>query len=73
MKYVEIHVPNKSYDGYYGGVKFSKGVGVFTDIELAKDLASRYGYELVEVKSEEKAVEVKEKSVPKKRTKKASE
>lgn len=75
MAKVEMHVPNKSYEGYYGGVKFVKGVGVFEDVELAKELASRYGYEIVEVgvEKKEKAEVVKEvaeevKPAPKKRT-----
>jgi hypothetical protein len=76
---VEMHVPNKSYEGYYGGVRFSKGVGVFTDEKKARELAERYGYEIVEiakeVKEEVKAEEVKEvaveKPAPKKRTRKA--
>lgn len=44
-----MHVPNKSYNGYYGGVQFIKGVGVFTDVANAKELAGRYGYDIVEV------------------------
>lgn len=70
---VEMHVPNKSYDGYYGGVKFTNGVGVFTDVAVAKDLAKRYGYELVEIKEEKEVKDVKEvaeKPAPKKRTRK---
>ncbi|MCY8256455.1 hypothetical protein ACM5ME_17895 [Bacillus subtilis] len=73
---VEMHVPNKQYDGYYGGVRFHKGVGVFKDVELAKELAGRYGYEIVEIEEEKvevKAEEVKEeaeKPAPKKRTRK---
>lgn len=76
MAKVEIHVPNKSYDGIYGGVRFAKGVGIFEDVEKAKVLAERYGYELVTV-GEEKQVEVVEveaekveKPAPKKRTRK---
>jgi hypothetical protein len=80
-KMVEMHVPNKSYDGYYGGVKFNKGVGIFTDVKLAYELAERYGYKIVEIKDdkeEEKAVKVEdvkedkveEKPAPKKRTRK---
>ncbi|MGD2330684.1 hypothetical protein ACP8H5_21070 [Bacillus subtilis] len=76
MAKVEMHVPNKQYDGYYGGVRFHKGVGVFEDVELAKELAGRYGYEIVEIKEENAEVEVEEvkeeaeKPVPKKRTRK---
>lgn len=55
-----MHVPNKSYDGIYGGVRFHNGVGVFTDVEKAKELASRYGYEIVEIKSEKEEVKVEE-------------
>lgn len=55
-----MHVPNKAYNGYYGGVKFEKGVGVFTDVEVAKELANRYGYEIVEIGEEIKAEEIKE-------------
>ncbi|MDA1509578.1 hypothetical protein ORN01_24975 [Bacillus cereus] len=77
MKKVEMHVPNKSYEGYYGGVKFTKGVGVFEDVALAKDLAERYGYEIVEIKEGkevEKAVEVAEETPAKpKRTRKKAE
>lgn len=42
-----MHVPNKSYNGYIGEVRFERGVGVFTDIELAKKIAGEFGYELV--------------------------
>lgn len=77
MAKVELHVPNKSYDGIYGGVRFSKGVGVFTDVEKAKELANRYGYEVIEIEKEVKAEEVKEvaekKPAPKKRTRKKAE
>lgn len=77
-----MHVPNKSYEGYYGGAKFVKGVGVFTDIEKAKELADRYGYELVEIKDHADSKvdvkvdtkdEVKVKPEPKKRTRKKAE
>jgi hypothetical protein len=71
---VEMHVPNKGYDGYYGGVRFSKGVGTFEDVELAKKLAKRYGYEIVEIKNEEvKEEKAEEKPAPKKRTRKKAE
>lgn len=76
MKKVEMHVPNKSYDGYYGGVKFEKGVGVFTDIEMAEDLAGRYNYELVYITDEPEVQEeeVKEvKEAPKKRSRKKAD
>lgn len=77
MEKVEIHVPNKSYDGYFGGVRFHKGVGVFTDIELAKDLATRFQFELVEVAGEgkeaEKIVEAVEPEAKPKRTRKKAE
>lgn len=59
-----MHVPNKSYDGYYGGVKFDKGVGVFEDVELAKDLAGRYGYKLVEIKEDSDIEEVVKEEKP---------
>ncbi|MHC5291071.1 hypothetical protein CHCC14819_0438 [Bacillus licheniformis] len=79
MAKVEMHVPNKSYDGYYGGVKFSKGVGIFEDVEMAKELAGRYGYEIVEIKEDKPKPAAKEvaedaeekKPAPKKRTRKA--
>jgi hypothetical protein len=77
MKKVEMHVPNKSYNGFYGGVAFSNGVGIFTDIAVAEDLANRYGYEIVPVGEEvkvaaaEEVKEVAEKPAPKKRTRKA--
>ncbi|MFR7272450.1 hypothetical protein ACLVL5_06100 [Streptococcus pneumoniae] len=76
---IEMHVPNKSYDGYYGGVRFHKGVGVFEDESMAEDLAKRYSYELVKVDGETEAeveadveVEAKdvEKPAPKKKTRK---
>jgi hypothetical protein len=76
MAKVEMHVPNKSYDGYYGGVKFSKGVGTFEDVKKAKDLAKRYGYDIVEIEKAEVKEEVKEekpKATPKKRTRKKAE
>lgn len=49
---IEVHVPNKSYEGYYGGVRFQKGVGIFEDEVLGKDLAERYQYEIIEIKKE---------------------
>lgn len=73
MEKVEMHVPNKSYDGYYGGVKFTNGVGVFTEVEVAKDLAKRYGYTIVEIKDEEAIEEVKPKAKRKPRAKKVAE
>lgn len=60
---IEMHVPNKSYDGYYGGVRFHKGVGVFEDEKLAKELAKRYSYELVKVDGETEAAVVVEEEV----------
>jgi hypothetical protein len=70
---IEMHVPNKQYDGYYGGVRFHKGVGIFEDVEKAKELAKRYGFEIVSPEGE-KEVEVKaevaEKPAPKKRVRK---
>lgn len=73
-----MHVPNKSYDGIYGGVRFTKGVGVFTNVEKAKELSKRYGYEIVEIKDKEEVKkeevkEVAEKPAPKKRTRKKAE
>ncbi|MDF3555504.1 hypothetical protein LAV92_27950 [Bacillus cereus] len=77
MAKVEMHVPNKSYDGYYGGVRFIKGVGVFEDVEFAKDLAKRYGYEIVEIKEGKEVEEVvevaEEKPAKPKRTRKKAE
>lgn len=77
MAKVEMHVPNKSYDGYYGGVRFTKGVGVFEDVEFAKDLAKRYGYEIVEIKEGKEVEEVvevaDEKPAKPKRTRKKAE
>ncbi|UTV34872.1 hypothetical protein [Bacillus altitudinis] len=76
---IEMHVPNKSYDGYYGGVRFHKGVGVFEDESMAEDLAKRYSYELVKVDGEtesEVSVEAEveaedvEKPAPKKKSRK---
>jgi hypothetical protein len=66
-KTVEMHVPNKSYNGYYGGVKFNRGVGVFEDVEAAKALAERYGYEIKGDTAEAEAKEEKPKAAPKKR------
>jgi len=70
-----MHVPNTSYDGIYGGVRFSKGVGIFEDVEKAKELADRYGYKIVVVEeASAEVVEVEaekvEKPAPKKRTRK---
>ncbi len=62
-----MHVPNKGYEGYYGGVRFHKGVGIFEDEELAKELAKRYGYEVVKVDGEKEA-EAGEKTAPKKKS-----
>jgi len=74
MAKVEMHVPNKSYDGIYGGVRFHKGIGIFEDVEKAKELAGRYGYEIVEIEVEkveevkvEEVKEIKPKATPKKR------
>jgi hypothetical protein len=60
MAKVEIHVPNKSYNGYQGEVKFNRGVAVFEDEKLAKVLAERYGYELVKIEASKEVKEVKE-------------
>lgn len=78
MAKVEMHVPNKAYEGYYGGVRFTKGVGIFEDVKYAKQLAKRYGYEIVEIKEDkevkaEEVKEVAEKPAPKKRTRKKAE
>jgi hypothetical protein len=70
MAKVEIHVPNKSYNGYQGEIKFNRGVAVFEDEKLAQELADRYGYEIVKPEAVEEVKEVKEdkpKPTPKKR------
>lgn len=77
MQTIEVHVPNKSYEGYLGGVRFHRGVGVFTDIELAKSLAEQFQYKLVEVTENdtegEKVAEVVDAEVKPKRTRKKAE
>ena len=65
MAKVEMHVPNKGYNGIYGGVRFHGGVGIFEDVEVAKELAKRYGYEIVEIEPEAKPVKAKAKAEPK--------
>jgi len=80
MKKVKMTVPNKSYNGYYGGVAFHNGIRVFTDVETAKDLAERYGYKIEEVDTEvdtkvstkvETEVEIEEEVKPKRKPRKA--
>jgi hypothetical protein len=72
MAKVEMHVPNKGYNGIYGGVRFHKGVGIFTDVEVAKELANRYGYEIVEIEPEVKEAKPKKvKAEPKEEKPKA--
>lgn len=73
---VKLHVPNKSYEGYFGGVRFSRGVGHFEDEKLARELAAKFGYEIeeldskpVEAKVDEPKEEVKE-SKPKRKSRK---
>jgi hypothetical protein len=71
MAKVEMHVPNKGYNGIYGGVRFHGGVGVFNDVEVAKELADRYGYEIVEIEPEAKPKAKKAKAEPKEEKPKA--
>ncbi|MGF9741584.1 hypothetical protein ABEX38_29895 [Priestia megaterium] len=84
-KKIEMHVPNKQYDGIFGGVRFHKGIGVFEDLTEAKRLAEQFGFEIKdieeaeavaeEVKAEEVVEEapVKPKRKPRKKAEKAGE
>lgn len=71
MKKIEVHVPNKSYNGYIGEIRFENGVGVFTDIELAKRVAEEFNGEIVgDITEKPKAEKAEE---PKKRPRKKVE
>ncbi|MGG0487258.1 hypothetical protein ABEY65_28310 [Priestia aryabhattai] len=45
---IEVHVPNKAYNGVLGGVHFRRGVGVFEDEARGKVIAEEFGFEIVE-------------------------
>lgn len=70
MAKVEIHVPNKGYEGYLGGVRFHNGIGVFEDVELAERLAEQFGYKVVKEEAPKPVKEdATEKPSPRKRKK----
>jgi len=54
---VKIKVPNKFYNGIMAGVTFHKGVALFEDEKLGKEIASRFGYEVIAVEVIEPEVE----------------
>jgi hypothetical protein len=70
---IEVHVPNKAYNGVLGGVHFRRGVGIFENEVKGKELASEFGFEVVEtaaagpVEEAEPAVEEKPKRKPRKK------
>lgn len=72
MEKIEVRVPNKSYNGYIGEIRFENGVGVFTDLKLAIRVAEEFNGEVVggsmEKLKSEKAVQE-----PKKRPRKKVE
>lgn len=70
---IEVHVPNKSYNGVLGGVHFRRGVGIFENEIKGKQIAEEFGFEIVEtaatgtVEEAEPAVEEKPKRKPRKK------
>lgn len=45
---IKVKVPNQSFDGFRGGVKFEQGVGIFEDEALGRATAAEFGYEVIE-------------------------
>jgi len=77
MNKVEIHVPNKQYNGLVGDIRFHNGVAHTEHVEKAKEIAEQFGFavilpEVEEVKAEEAAPE-KPKRKPRKKAAKAGE
>lgn len=72
---IEVHVPNKVYNGVLGGVHFRRGVGIFENEVKGKQIAEEFGFEVVEiasaatgpVKEAEPVVEEKPKRKPRKK------
>lgn len=46
MAIVKVITPSKIFNGVRGGVAFHKGVGIFTDEKLAKEVATKFGYKM---------------------------
>lgn len=71
---IEVHVPNKAYNGILGGVHFRRGVGTFENEVKGKQIAEEFGFEIVETAATgpvEKAEPVKEEKPKRKPRKKA--
>lgn len=66
---IKLKVPNPNFNGVRGGVKFEKGVGVFEDEKLGREVAASLGYEIIEDK---KPTEKKTTSAKKTATKKTT-
>jgi len=75
MNKVEIHVPNKQYNGLVGDIRFHNGVAHTEHVEKAKEIAEQFGFAVIipeEVATEEAAPE-KPKRKPRKKAAKAGE
>jgi hypothetical protein len=75
MGKVEIHVPNRQYNGLIGDIRFHNGVGQIEDVKKAKEIAAQFGFEVIipeGVVTEEAAPE-KPKRKPRKKAAKAGE
>jgi hypothetical protein len=64
---IKVKVPNGNFNGERGGIKFEKGIGIFEDEAKGREIASSFGYEIIEEKKEESKEEE-----PKKTTRKTS-
>ncbi|MDC3413966.1 hypothetical protein [Terrihalobacillus insolitus] len=71
---IKVKVPNENFDGERGGVKFEKGIGVFEDEKVGRELAASFGYEVIEEKkaAKKEAPKEEEKEAPKKTTRRNS-
>lgn len=50
----KVIVPNKNFNGFRGGVQFTKGEAIVEDEKVAKMLAESLGYEVIEEKTKKK-------------------
>ena len=75
MNKVEIHVPNKQYNGLVGDIRFHNGVAHTEHVEKAKEIAAQFGFEVIvpEGLITEEAAPEKPKRKPRKKAAKAGE
>lgn len=63
-----VKTPNPAYEGTIAGVRFQKGIALFEDEKLAREISKDFGFEIEGGKEE-----VKPEPKPKKKAKKVAE